>query len=78
MGLLNVKQIVWALLTGSPAGAVSEACTTVEREDARLTGHVGAVLSSALDEGHQRLYTAGIDCSVKVRGSTRFAMGMVP
>lgn len=45
---------------------------TVEREDAMLTGHVNAVLSSALDEARSRLYTAGKDCTVRVRRGLLF------
>jgi hypothetical protein len=38
------------------------------QEDHRLTGHTGPVLSLAYDELQHRLYTAGLDCTIKVRG----------
>lgn len=36
------------------------------QEDHRLTGHTGPVLSLAYDELQHRLYTAGLDCTIKV------------
>ena len=46
---------------------------TQEHAFSCLLGHKGAVLALASDEAQQRLYTASVDCTIKVceRGAGR-------
>jgi hypothetical protein len=48
------------------------------QEDHRLTGHSGPVLSLAYDELQHRLYTAGLDCSIKVGRHTHACTRLTP